>query len=339
MVNRPVVSIIVSAYNAGKFIRDTIQSVLNQTFIDFELIIVNDGSTDNTLQQVSQFNDPRIQVITQSNKGQDAALNRGYQDSSGDYIKFLDADDLISPEMIGLQVECLQNFPDCIAYSEWARFYNNQPELADFTKLDYWQDQSPVDFLTARPEGVMLQCGSILLPRSVINRCGLWDERLVLFNDTEFFTRAILASKGVRFTPGARLYYRSGQAQSISVQKSRKFYESTYLASCLIGENLLAAEDSKRVRTLVANLFLDRYYGMYPNFSDLGKLHVQKVKEFGYATSRPAGGRMFQLLSSFFGWKSAKILQWVSYKLGYLSVFSAAKSVARTLQSKFKTTA
>ena len=130
-------------------------------------------------------------VLSQENQGQDAALNKGYAHAKGEYIKFMDSDDLLNPEMIEIQVKTLNGSHDYIAYGEWARFYEDQPELADFTPLDYWQDMKPLDFLTARPEGVMLQCGIMLIPRAIIEKAGLWDERLILFNDTEFFTQGI----------------------------------------------------------------------------------------------------------------------------------------------------
>lgn len=317
---QPLVSVIIAAYNSEAFISDTLYSVLKQNYENFEVIVVNDGSTDNTLSILKTFTDERIKVVSQENKGQDGAFNTGLPHAAGSYIKYMDSDDLINPEMISLQVQALNGSQKKVAYSEWARFYNSKPELADFSYLDYWQDMDPVSFLTARPEGIMLQCGCILIPRELIERVGGWDERLILFNDTEFFTRIFLAAEGVKFTPGARLYYRSGMTGSISAQRGRKFFESTFLASTLIGKNLLAAEDSYRVRNLLSNILQYRYYDMYPNFSDLGKKHEEMIANYGHVSIKPDGGRVFKLLLKFMNWKKARVIQNFFYKIGYLKL-------------------
>jgi glycosyltransferase involved in cell wall biosynthesis len=325
MMDGPLVSVVVSAYNAKDFIGFTVDSVLNQTWPNIEILVVNDGSTDNTLTLLQQYKQKGVVVIDQENKGQDAALNKGFRHAKGEYIKFMDSDDLLNPEMIEIQLKALNGSSEYVAYGEWGRFYNNKSELADFSRLDYWRDMEPVDFLTARPEGIMLQCGSILIPRELITKAGLWDERLSLFNDTEFYNRIILASKGVIFTPGAKLYYRSGQSKSISAQRTKKFFESTYLATCLIGEQLLAVEDSYRVRNLVSNMFQYRFYDMYPQFPELGKKHEAMIEQYGCATMQPAGGKVFRILSKVAGWKKAKWIQYFFYKLGYLKAITRLK--------------
>jgi glycosyltransferase involved in cell wall biosynthesis len=320
MTTLPVVSIILSAYNAEKYINQTLDSVLDQTWPNLEIIVVNDGSTDNSLALIESYSHRGVKVISQENKGQDAALNEGYKLSSGEYIKFMDSDDLISPKMISLQVKALNGSDEYVAYGEWARFYNDQAALADFTPLDYWKDMEPLDFLTSRPEGVMLQCGIMLIPRALIEKAGLWDERLILFNDTEFFNRVLLQSKGIKFTSGARLYYRSGQGASISAQRSRKFFESTFLATNLIAEQLLAVEDSYRIRRLISNTYLNQYYQLYPRFKDLAAAHVEKIRFYGSGTEKPDGGKIFKILTAVAGWKMAKKIQFFFYRVGYKPV-------------------
>lgn len=94
------VSVIMPAYNAEKYIAESIESLLVQTLSDWELIVVNDGSTDNTLQVIERFTDPRIKVITQQNQGEAAARNRGLDTAVGEYIAFLDSDDLYLPDAL-----------------------------------------------------------------------------------------------------------------------------------------------------------------------------------------------------------------------------------------------
>jgi glycosyltransferase involved in cell wall biosynthesis len=310
------VSVIISAYNAEKYLSQTLDSVLNQTYSNLEIIVVNDGSTDSTLSVLETYSD-KIKIITQVNKGQDAALNNGYKNCSGEFIKFMDSDDLINPEMIELQMKALEGSHNKIAYAEWGRFYHEDIHSVKFELFPDRKVMSPVDFLTSTPIGPMLQCGIMLVPRNLIEKSGLWDERLILFNDTEFYSRLLLNSEGVIFTSGAKLYYRSGLKSSISVQKSRKFFESTYLATNLVAENLLKFEDSKRTRNLIANIYFNQYFEMYPFFNDLQSMHIKKIKLNGGASIKPNGGLFFKIFSFVFGWRISKIIQIYAYKLGY----------------------
>jgi glycosyltransferase involved in cell wall biosynthesis len=303
------VSIIIAAYNAEKFIAATLESVLDQSWNNLEVIVVNDGSTDTTLSIIEKYLKRGIQVITQDNKGQDASFNNGYKQSTGDYIKFMDADDLINAEMIEVQMTSLAGSAEYIAYGEWGRFYNDIPASAIFAGLPYWKDMQPIDFLIAGPAGVMLQCGIMLVPKTLIEKAGLWDERLIIFNDTEFFTRVVLASKGIQFTAGAKLYYRSGQAGSVSSQRSRESFQSSYLAFCLIGKQMMAYEPSKRVKSLVANMFEHRYHEMYPAFPELGEQYKSMISFYGGATSLPKSSFLYNLSSKLIGWKKTKSIR------------------------------
>ncbi len=324
-MQKPIVSIIISAYNAEKYIEQTIQSVLSQTWQPLEIIVVNDGSTDNTQKIVERFISQSVKIINQSNKGQDAALNEGFRQSNGDYIKFMDSDDLINPSMIERQVETLNGSKDFIAYSEWARFYGKDFQQANFKTLKYWKDSLPLDFLTAEPNGVMLQCGIMLIPKQIIEQAGLWDERLILFNDTEFFTRIIVKSKGIKFSSGAKLYYRSGIPDSVSRGSTRKYYESTFLATNLIAKKLLSVEDSVRIRRLISNTFLMQLYSMYPKFPDLIKMHEEKIKLYGEGTYKIGGGIVLRILTKLLGWKRAKKIQLFFYGIRYTKHLSPPK--------------
>lgn len=326
----PLVSIIIPAYNASKYIKTTLDSLLAQTWKSLEIIVINDGSTDDTFSVVGSYRDSRIKVLNQINKGQDAANNNGYLHSKGKYIKFMDSDDLLNPEMIESQIKVLNGSETFIAYGEWARFYNNKPENADFSPLSYWKDMPALDFLTSDPSGIMLQCGIILIPRKLIEKAGIWDERLILFNDTEFFTRILLSSDGVKFSKGARLYYRSGIPSSISAGRSRKHFESTLLATKLIAKHLLAVEDSYRIRNVITNTFLSQYYIMYPKFSDLVKDYEKQICLYGNGSLLPDGGTIFKILSRLTGWKMARRIQCFFYNAGYKPVHPALKEITRS---------
>lgn len=112
------ISVIIPVYNGEKTLLETMQSVQEQTFSDFELIVINDGSTDKTLELLSTVKDPRLKVFTYENGGLSVARNRGITHASGEFISFLDADDLWTPDKLELQLAALQKHPEAgVAYS------------------------------------------------------------------------------------------------------------------------------------------------------------------------------------------------------------------------------
>ncbi|MBR8835696.1 MAG: glycosyltransferase family 2 protein [Stigonema ocellatum SAG 48.90 = DSM 106950] len=118
----PKVSVVTPAYNAMKYLPETLESALQQTFTDFEVLIVNDGSSDGIVEWSSQITDPRVKVISQENQGTAAARNRGISESKGEYIAFLDADDIWEPTKLEKQVYCLDNNPLVGLVDTWIAF-------------------------------------------------------------------------------------------------------------------------------------------------------------------------------------------------------------------------
>jgi glycosyltransferase involved in cell wall biosynthesis len=109
MNDSPLISVIIPCYNQGRYLTDAIESVLSQSHTNWECIIINDGSTDNTRDVALKYMNvyPQIKYIEQPNRGLSSALNRGIDEAKGDYIQFLDADDLIAPEKLELQCKSL----------------------------------------------------------------------------------------------------------------------------------------------------------------------------------------------------------------------------------------
>ncbi|MCJ8280869.1 MAG: glycosyltransferase family 2 protein, partial [Rivularia sp. ALOHA_DT_140] len=118
----PKVSVIIPAYNAMGFLPETLESVLQQTFTDFEILIINDGSSDDIVEWASKISDSRVRLITQINQGVSAARNTGIRNSQGEYIAFLDADDLWEPTKLEKQVNCLKANPGVGLVYTWTTF-------------------------------------------------------------------------------------------------------------------------------------------------------------------------------------------------------------------------
>jgi glycosyltransferase involved in cell wall biosynthesis len=125
----PRISVIIPVYNGEKTIRATIETVLKQTFSDFELIVIDDGSQDATLEIISEFRDTRIKVLSGSNRGVSVARNRGIAQASGDFIAFLDADDLWTPNKLEAQFNALQTNPQAAVAYSWTDYIDESGQF------------------------------------------------------------------------------------------------------------------------------------------------------------------------------------------------------------------
>ena len=124
-----MISIVIPLYNKEKQVANTLQSVFNQTFQDFEVVIVNDGSTDKSVEEVEKFNNPRICLIHQKNAGVSAARNKGIAETKYDYIALLDADDEWYPDYLQEQVNLINKYPECSIFVCAYEFRNHKGEL------------------------------------------------------------------------------------------------------------------------------------------------------------------------------------------------------------------
>jgi glycosyltransferase involved in cell wall biosynthesis len=270
---------------------------------------VDDGSTDGSLAIAKSYASRQVKVISQPNQGASAARNLAYKNCTGDYIQYLDADDLLAPDKIERQVSLLQNFPNTVATCEWARFYS-KPEEAQFITQTLWQDLDPVEFLvTIWRDHLMMHPAAWLVPRAISDQAGCWHEELSLNDDGEYFARVVLASQGVRFCWGAKSYYRSGNSTSLSTSKSYAAWRSAFQSIDLIVNNLLAKEDSGRIRQVCANAFQQLVYEIYPDAPDIRAQASLKISAFGSSNLRPKGSPSFERLSKLTGWRVAKLIQ------------------------------
>ena len=112
-----MISVVIPLYNKESLIGKTIKAILNQSYQDFEIVVVNDGSTDNSVVEVEKFQDLRIRIINQHNSGVSAARNRGIQEAKGEFIAFLDADDEWDKEYLATQYELTKKYPDCDVFA------------------------------------------------------------------------------------------------------------------------------------------------------------------------------------------------------------------------------
>ncbi len=307
-IKSPLVSVIIPAYNVKKYIADTIQSVIDQTYSNLEIIVVNDASTDGTPEVLERLgsNHPQLKIIHQKeNIGAAAARNKGYLNAKGNFIKFLDADDMINPEMIECQMILVKN-EDCIISAKWGRFINN---LSTFklSPEDCWQTLTSTEWICSSWKNAqsMTTPGIFLIPKNLIEKAGLWNMELSLFDDTEYFTRTILAAKKVIFSPDSTLYYRSGN-QSLSNQLDSVHAWSAYQAILKSTQYLISVESSQRTRLLCANSLQQLMYYLYPKYVELCNLLEKEIEALGGSSIKWQSSAKGEFLSRFIGWKGAK---------------------------------
>lgn len=188
---KPIVSVIIATFNFAKYLPDTIESVLQQTFQDWELIIVDDGSTDVTSEVVKPYlSDKRIRYIFQSNRGLSAARNVGLSISSGRYIQFLDADDLIHSKKLEIQSNYLEsNIYVDVVFSDYYLFKDETKE----TLINPPIQKRNEDIKTKMLRGNFIVVNSPLSRKKSIDKVGGFDENLTSTEDWDLWLRMLIS--------------------------------------------------------------------------------------------------------------------------------------------------
>lgn len=312
MIKPPLVSILIPAYNSAMWIEETINSALAQTWPNKEIIIVDDGSMDDTLAIARGFEKEGVKVFSQENAGAGAARNKAFQESKGDYIQYLDADDLLAPDKIALQLNCLlashQKFH--VSSSAWGMFFEDSRNSI-FKPSKLWHDyDDPVKWLvTAWNKSVFMIIHAWLTPRFIIEKAGTWNEELSLHDDGEFFSRVVLASSGVIFCKDALSYYRKGLSNSLSQQRTLKAENSRLRVYELYESHLLGIKNTPETRGACADNYQKFIYRVYPRFSFLLEKAEAHLNRLGGSKLKLKKSKFFNLLVTIFGWKRAIVLE------------------------------
>jgi glycosyltransferase involved in cell wall biosynthesis len=211
MIN-PTVSIIVPTYNRASYVKEAIRSALVQTFPDLEVIIVDDGSTDNTFEVVKRFNDPRIRFIYQPNSGRSTARNRGMEAARGEYIALLDDDDLFLPEKLDKQISYLESHKDIDLVAVGARIIDGQGNPTGI--IFPWENQPELTLKNCLYACPLLTC-SVVFRRKSLECLDHWfDKNISLGEDKDFFLRMLIAGCRMSWIKEILCLYRIHQRNS-----------------------------------------------------------------------------------------------------------------------------
>lgn len=319
----PLVSILIPCYNAAPWLAQTLESALAQTWTPTEIIVVDDGSTDGSVEIAQSFAPQGVTVIAQPNRGASATRNTAFNASKGELIQFLDADDLLSSHKIADQVRLLQQSPPhCMAICSTVHFFDgDDPDGGIFHEgLPFFADSDdPVGWLIrlfgGDGEGAMVHPGAWLMPRAIAEQIGPWNEALTVDDDGEYFARAILSSAGIRRSPTAVSYYRKHRSgTSLSGARSERHQRSALLALHLKTQHLLDCDpldgdQDLRAKRALARCYLEYAVAAYPHHASLANAALKQVKALGGSDYRPTlGGRGLQWIGRLFGWKVARRL-------------------------------
>lgn len=305
-MTKSLVSILIPLYNAEKFIIETIEKCLNQSYKDIEIVIVDDHSSDNSLALAKTQESDRVRVYENPKKGGNSARNFAFKMSKGEYVKFLDADDYCSPRMIERQVERLlaDGTEKSVVFSPVRMYYSDE---------DRWlipphtieQDYIPgIELLLDIWRGKGWRCPHChIMHRSLVEKAGLWDETILKNQDGEFFSRIYAAADKALAVPDEYAVW-TQQSDGVHTKKSLQAVESATTTLGMIARLLLDYRDDTEIRSIC-----NRYLGgfLYQNYADTPAIlpHFQSIVKVLNLQPQLPQRKILKILTVFMGWKLA----------------------------------
>lgn len=301
MKDFPLVSVIIPMYNASRYIEETIQSVLDQTWSNIEIIVVDDGSTDNSYNIVSDINSNKIRLFHQENQGAPVARNFGFSQSKGDYIQYLDADDLLSPNKIEDQLQLLLcNDTCCVSFCPFVVYQDNQ-------EMNMWENVSKtshtytsgfdflVDLWTYYLPSYVPAC--YLLPRTLIEKTGPWDESLLKNQDGEYMSRVLLNTSKVCCSQNSKVLWRYVPTSISHFQTYPKLL-SLFESYKKIANLMIDYENSIRVKRAIS---IAMGYLIYTESTYVFSFKIMKYcHSISIHPQYPNTSKVFKYLNTFF---------------------------------------
>ena len=329
------VSILIPCYNNEEHVGTAIESALNQTWPACEVIVVDDGSTDESRAVAQRYVSEGVRVVVQDNQGAAAARNRGFEASTGDYIQYLDADDLLHPRKVEAQMAVLDDHAsETVAVCSTVYLQDGDPpeqghRAAGEQDIPWLTLDDPVQWLvnlfTPGKGWGMVQPGAWLTPRTVVEEAGPWREDLSLDDDGEFFTRALLASEGVAHAEEGCVYYRQHEAgPRVSGLRSKEAMKS-WLRSIDAKCDHLLPQTTKTQRENASWGLAHQYWSLafdaYPDHPEIAGVAEDRAAALGYpdpirsVSENGWKGEIAQTVRSILGWRAARKLQRVYHRM------------------------
>jgi hypothetical protein len=303
----PLVSILIPAYNAEKWIKETIESALYQTWARKEVIVVDDGSSDNTCRVLENYESNSVKVVTQENRGGPAARNQALSYAQGEFIQWLDHDDLLDPDKIFNQLR-IRNYDGnsrVLLSGAFGKFYYRK-EKAKFTPDALWNDLQPIEyFLLKFNHNLWLHPSVFLVSRKITDMAGPWCEEKSPDDDGEYFCRVVAACEKIRFVPDAKSYFRVGNFKSMSQSRSAEALEAAFASISKSIDHLRSLEDSERTRSACLKLLQGDISYYYPGRGAIPEKATNLARQLGGTLSAPTLRWKYSILRGILGWRIA----------------------------------
>lgn len=298
----PLVSVVIPAFNAEKYIKETIDSVLKQTCKDFEIIVVDDGSTDKTKKILEQYID-RINYIFQENSGPSKARNTGIKIAKGEYIAFLDADDLWPKSKLALQVDFMELHPDIdMVFADMMTFnqdgvilksYLKNIKRENFYNILLQEQHELKDPFLMLLRANFIPTGTVMVRRGMLEKYNIkFDENISSVEDLDYWMRVSIFSK-IGFIPEI-LKRKREHEENISKNLLKAKISAIYVRERIQKEfPKLAVKYKKGFDKRFAELYFSVGYGLFEQY-ELSEarqqfirslLHKATIKPFLYAVS------------------------------------------------------
>jgi len=335
---KPLVSILIPAYNAEAWLADSLRSAIAQTWERKEIIVVDDGSSDRTLAVARQFESDQLKVVTQKNQGASATRNSAFALSKGDYVQWFDADDLMAPDKTAKQMELVEQ--GCgkrvLISGAWGDFMH-RPDQAIFQPGPLWHDLSRAEWLMRKMENnTYMQTATWLVSRELAEQAGPWDTRLLGDDDGEFFCRVLLASEGTRFVPSAKVYYRQAGTGSLSyIGFSNRKLDAQWISMKLHIKYLRSLQDEQRARAACVTYLQNWMNFFYPERMDIFREAEELAKSLGGNLKVPPLSWKYSWIDRLFGRPAAKRAQVLLPRIKWSLIRSWDKAVSQAQGSRF----
>lgn len=303
------VSIIIPLHNSVNTIKETIQSCLKQTYQNIEVVVIENGSNDGSLAMVREINDSRIKTFDIGKASATIARNFGFTKATGEYIQYLDADDLLDKNKISHQMqllECLDK--NSIVSGQWLKFKNDiEGVIASPQKI--WKDyDNPIQWLVdSWTGGGMMQTACWLAHRSLIESAGMWNEELYQNpnDDGEFFCRVLLKASKIRYVKESKVYYRIPSSSNVSENRSPEAVSSLLKTYHSYQKEIFKYSESDDVKMALAFNYRRFIYEFHPNYPDLLNEAENEINKLNLSRLPLTGGHFFIKLAGFIGFNKA----------------------------------
>ncbi|WP_288373826.1 glycosyltransferase family 2 protein [uncultured Algoriphagus sp.] len=297
MENNPLVSILIPNYNKAPYLRGTLDSVLAQTYPNWECIVVDDHSTDNSWEILKEYakKDFRIKIFKRPEnrkKGGNVARNYAFEMSNGDFVQWLDSDDVIHPEKIQSQLNnLLMNDQIFVSISNWdwfdsqskienTLFYSNFDPVTTSRWINYPSKGLSL-ILWLFKNNLFIPSHAYFMNRRIVLQSGLWQEDINKNQDGEFMLRVLLKGGQVVFNDSVYAFYRRPDSTHLSKQATLSSYQDWFRSLELGDEKILAIKDSKEIRDILVMNYerLIKYTGLeFPTVTEMSSNRIKELK-------------------------------------------------------------